>query len=127
MKNKNTVVAVIVLVVLLVAALLCWNAFKPQTVAGVKHITVDVTHRDGSVNTYELKTEQKHLYDALAENELVGELENGYFTELDGEIAVTEDEEWWGYTKSGEYVSYGVGECVIEDGDHYEFVFNVGW
>ena len=127
MKNKTTVIAVIVLVVLLAAALLCRSAFAPQAVSGVKNITVDVTHSDGSVNTYELETEQEHLYGALAENGLVGELQNGYFTELDGEVAETESEQWWGYTKFGEYVNYGVGECVIEDGDHYEFTFNVGW
>ena len=127
MKNKTTWIAVIVLAVLLVAAFLCWIAFKPQTVAGVKTITVDVTHKDGSVNTYEIETEQEHLYDALAEKGLVGKLESGYFIELDGETAVTEDEEWWGYTRSGEYVNYGVGECVIKDGEHYEFTFNVGW
>lgn len=127
MKNKTTVIAAIVLVVLLVAASLCWNTFKPESVDGVKNITVDVVHGDGSVNTFEIETEQEHLYDALAEKGIVGTLDNGYFTELDGEVAVTEEEQWWGYTKSGEYVSYGVGECVIEDGDHYEFTFNVGW
>ena len=84
-------------------------------------------NKDGSVNTYEIETEQEHLYDALAEKGLVGKLESGYFIELDGETAVTEDEEWWGYTRSGEYVNYGVGECVIKDGEHYEFTFNVGW
>ena len=127
MKNKNTVIAVIVLIVLLAVAASCWYLFRPQTVVGTKEIVIEVTHKDGSVNTYELKTGQEYLYEALAEASVVGALENGYFVELDGEIAVTENEEWWGYTKFGEYVNYGINECAIEDGDHYEFTFNIGW
>lgn len=124
---KKTWIAIAVLLVLVVLAAACWVAFKPETVAGTKAITVEITHKDSSNNTYTIETQQLYLYDALKEQGLVGELVDGYFTELDGEMADTSQEEWWGYTKSGEYVSYGVADCVIEDGDHYEFTFHVGW
>lgn len=124
---KKTWIAVAVLLVLVVLAAACWIAFKPETVAGAKTITVEVTHKDLSINTYTFETQQLYLYDALKEQGVIGELTDGYFTELDGETADTSLEEWWGYTKSGEYVSYGVVDCAIEDGDHYEFTFNIGW
>ena len=127
MNNKKIWSAVIVLIVLIAAAVLCLFAFKPDTVSGSKEIAVQITHKDGSVNTYEFTTEALYLYDALAEQGLIGELVDGYFTEVDGENAQTGDQEWWGYTKFGEYVNYGVSECVIEDGDQYEFTFNIGW
>lgn len=127
MKNKKPLIAVLALVLLLAVAIGCWFAFAPQGVEGEKHITVEVTHKDGSLNTYEIETTEMYLYDAMKAEGLVGELADEYFVTLDGETADTAGEEWWGYTKSGEYVSYGVGQCVIEDGDHYEFTFHVGW
>ena len=127
MKNKKTIAAVIALVLLVAAAVGCWLAFAPEQTVGEKHITVEVTHKDGSVNTYDIVTEEGYLYDALKAENLVGEITDGYFVTLDGEASDTTSEVWWGYTKSGEYVNYGVGQCVIEDGDHYEFTFHVGW
>ena len=127
MKNRKTWIAVVLLVLMVAAAAVCWLAFKPTALVGEKNITVQVTHKDGVVNIYEFATNEQYLYEALREQELIGHLTDGYFTELDGETTDTSNEEWWGYTKSGEYVSYGVGQCVIEDGDHYEFTFNVGW
>ena len=127
MNNKKTWIAVVVLAVLIVAALMFWFVFKPETIDGLKEITVEVTHGDGGTNSYTFSTKKLYLYDALWEQKLIGPLVDGYFTELDGETADTQQEQWWGYTKRGEYVNYGVSECVIENGDHYEFTFNVGW
>ena len=124
---KKSWVAGAALAVMIVFEVVCWTAFKPETVEGMKAITVEITHKDTAVNTYYIETEQLYLYDALVEQGLIGELVDGYFTELDGETADTLQEEWWGYTKFGEYVNYGVVDCAIEDGDHYEFTFNIGW
>lgn len=127
MNNKKTFIALTILTVLVIAAILCWFAFKPTAVDGTKIITVEITHKDGQTNSYELETQVQYLYDALSESGIIGELKDGFFTELDGETADGTNEEWWGYTKSGEYVNYGVADCVITDGDHYEFTFHVGW
>ena len=130
MKDRKMLVSIIAIVVLIAlagTAIFCWNRFRPQTIEGAKVITVEVTHKDGSVNTYDISTDAEYLYDAMCEEGIIGVLTDGYFVEVDGETADTQAQEWWGYTKSGEYVNYGASECVIADGDHYEFTFNVGW
>ena len=130
MKNKKSLAAVLVLVVLVAVAAICWFAFAPKAVGGGKTITVDVTHKDGQVNTYEIRTDEEFLRGAMEQEGLIGgnESEYGlYVLTVDSETVDKANQEWWGYTKSGEMVNYGVDTCPIEDGDHYEFTLNVGW
>ena len=130
MKNKKAVVAIIVLVVLIAIAAVCWFAFGPKAVSGSKTITVDVTHKDGSVKTFEIHTDEEFLRGAMEQENLVAGTESEYglyILTVDGETVDESQQEWWGYTKSGEMVNYGIDTCPIEDGDHYEFTFNVGW
>lgn len=126
-ENKAALIAVSVLLTLAIVFGCIWYLNRPQTVQGSKTITVEITHKDQSVNTVELSTDAEYLYDAMREYNLIGELDNGMFDTVDGETIDAANEEWWGYTKSGEYVNVGVSECVIEDGDHYEFNFNIGY
>lgn len=130
MKNKKTLVAVLALVVLVAVAVVCWAAFGPKSVEGSKTITVDVTHSDGTLNTFEIHTDEEFLRGALEQEGLVEGTESEYglyVLTVDGETVDEANQEWWGYTKSGEQVNYGVDTCPIADGDHYEFSFNVGW
>lgn len=130
MKNKKAVAAIVVLVVLVAVAAVCWFAFGPKAVAGGKTITVDVTHKDGTMKTFEITTDAEFLRGALEQENLVqgDETEYGlYILTVDGETADEANQEWWGYTKSGEQVNYGVDSCPIADGEHYEFTLNVGW
>ena len=130
MKNKKTLVAVLALVVLVAVAVVCWAAFGPKSVEGSKTITVDVTHSDGTLNTFEIHTDEEFLRGALEQEGLVEGTESEYglyVLSVDGETVDEANQEWWGYTKSGEQVNYGVDTCPIADGDHYEFSFNVGW
>lgn len=130
MKNKKTLAAILVLAVLVITAAVCWFAFGPQAVAGTKTITVDVTHKDGQINTYTLQTDAEYLGDAMKQEGLLDgkDSEFGmYVLTVDAETVDESNQEWWGYTKSGEMVNYGVDTCPIEDGDHYEFTFHVGW
>ncbi len=130
MKNKKAMIAVILLVVLVAVAAACWFAFGEKAVAGSKTITVDVIHKDGSTNTFEIKTDAEYLRDALEPEGLVAgnESEYGmYILTVDGETVDESNQEWWGYTRSGEQVNYGIDTCPIADGEHYEFTLNVGW
>lgn len=130
MKNKKTLAAIIVLVILIAAAAVCWFAFSPKAVEGSKNITVQVTHQDGSANTFEIATDAEYLRGAMEQEGIIGGQESDYglyVLTVDGETVDEGNQEWWCFTKFGERVDYGVDACVIEDGDHYEFVINVGW
>ena len=118
------------MVLLVAVAAICWFLFAPDAVAGSKTIEVDVTHGDGSVKTFEIHTDAEYLREALEQEDLVAGTESEfglYMMTVDGETVDESQQEWWGYTKSGEMVNYGVDTCPIEDGDHYEFTFNIGW
>ena len=130
MNNKKTILAVVALVLFVAVATACWLAFKPETVAGSKNITVDIVHGDGTVKTVEIKTDAEFLRGAMEQENLISgnESEYGlYILTVDGETVDETKQEWWGYTKSGEQVNYGIDACPIADGEHYEFTFNVGW
>ena len=130
MKNKKTIIAVALLLVLVAVAAACWLAFSPKAIEGEKTITVDVTHKDGQTNTFVLQTDAEYLGVAMQEGGLLEGTDGPYgmyILAIDGEPVDESKQEWWGYTKSGEYVEYGVDGCVIADGDHYEFTFNIGW
>lgn len=115
-----------------VAAGLIWAYFafsdRPQT--GEKSITVEVYHKDGTEKTLSLTTDAEFLRGALEEAELIGGTEGAYglwVTTVDGYTADEAAQEWWGYTKSGQYVDTAVDSTVIADGDAYEFTLNTGW
>ena len=130
MKNKKSFVAIAVLLVLVAVAAVCWFAFSPETVEGGKSITVDITHGDGSTKTFQIHTDAEFLRGALEQEDLVDGLDGEYgmyILTMDGETVDESNQEWWGYTKSGEQVNYGIDTCPIADGDHFEFTFNVGW
>ena len=128
MKKKK--LWIILVIVLLLVVAVCFFAFQSQNSAGGKTVTIDVTHKDGQTKTFELQTDEEYLRGALEQEGLIAgnETEYGlYVLTVDGETADEDNQEWWGYTKSGEMVEVGVDSCPIEDGDHYEFTLNVGW
>ena len=130
MKNKKAIIAVLVLVVFVAVAAACWFAFGPKAIAGSKTVTVDVTHKDGATNSYEIHTDAEFLREAMEQENLVfgNDSEYGlYILTVDGETVDEANQEWWGYTKSGEYVETGVELTPIYDGDSYEFKLNVGY
>lgn len=128
MKNKKTILAVILLVVLAAAALVCWLAFRPQAVEGQKTITVEVTHLDGTVNTFTIHTDAEFLRGAMEQEGILQGREDQYglyVLTVDGETVDEDAHQWWCFTRSGEQVNYGVESQPIEDGDHYEFSIQV--
>ena len=130
MVNKKTIAAVIALIVLVAVAAFCWLAFSPETVEGGKSIIVDVTHKDGTTNTYEITTDAEFLRGAMEQEGLIAGTDGEYgmyVMTVDGETVDEANQEWWGYTKAGEQVNYGVDSCPFTDGEHYEFTLNVGW
>lgn len=130
MKNKKTLIALLVLVLFIGAAVACWAAFRPEAVEGSKTVTVTVTHGSGETNEFVIHTDEEYLGAALTSEGLLSGTDGPYglyVMTVDGETVDEANQEWWGYTKSGEQVNYGVDTCPIADGDHYEFTFHVGW
>ena len=81
-------------------------------------------------NEFVIHTDAEYLRGAMEEKDLVAGEESQYglyMLTVDGETVDESNQEWWGYTKSGEMVNYGIDTCPIADGDHYEFTLNVGW
>ena len=127
-QKRTTVIAVAVAAVLVVAAILCYAAFRPQAQAGAKTITINVTHKDETVNSFTIHTDAEYLYDAQAEQDLLqGDTsEYGLFvTTVDGETADADAGEYWMYDINGKPAQYGVDTQPVADGDVIDFYIYV--
>jgi len=131
--NKSTktgLALVAVLIVLVVGALLAYHFLSPGTTVGAKTITVTIDHMVGDDKTIEIKTDAEFLRGALEQEKLI-EGENSqyglFITLMDGEKADESKQQWWGFTKSGEYVDTGIDQTPIADGDSFEFKLNEGY
>lgn len=130
MKSKKTVIAVAVLLVLVIGAVLAWMYLRPAEIGGEKEITVTVVHGDGTEKVFILKTDSTNLCEPL-EKEGIIEGRDGqygmYILTADNETADESQQQWWCITKSGELVSTGVSEIMIDNGDSYEITLKTGW
>ena len=99
MKNKKKTILILVILALVIAAMVAaWLYFGPNGVAGKKTITVEVTHLDGTTNTFEVKTDEEYLGPALENEKLISgtDSEYGLFIDtVDGEYADGEQNQWW--------------------------------
>jgi len=130
MKNKKTIIAVAVLLVLVIGAFLAWTFLRPTAVAGDKTVSVTVVHSDGSEKVFEIRTDSTNLRGALDKENIVSGTEGPYglyILTADGETADEAQQQWWCVSKSGEDVMTGVDEVMIADGDRYELTFKTGW
>ncbi len=127
--SKNTKIAIIALVVLvLVIALLLivWKSTRLEPTQGAKTVNIVITHMDGTEKKLVLHTDQEYLLAALQEQDqnLVGGYESAYgytLDTVDGEFADAEQGQWWVFTKGGQWVDTAIDATVIQDGDSYEF------
>ena len=123
-KTRKPLLTVLVLVLIVAALIAAWFIFKPGTSAGKKTITVEVTHMDGTTNTFEVKTDEEYLGPALENEKLVSgtDSEYGLFIDtVDGEYADAEKSQWWTFTVNGEFGDYGADQQPIADKDVYAF------
>ena len=126
-KNTKKILAVVLLLVVLAAAVLLYLHLRPQASQGAKTVTVEVVHKDESKKEFVLHTDAESLHDALDEEKLIeGEDRGGFFMVLvvDGETAdYNVDGSYWAMMQDGEWMMTGVDDTMIQDGDHYEFVY----
>ncbi len=77
-KTRNILIAVCLLVVLLVGALLIYNANKPQAQLGDKNIVVTVVHKDESKKEFKINTSAESLRTACEEQNLIAGDDSDY-------------------------------------------------
>lgn len=130
-KNKKASILALFILVILVAG--CYTAYlylTPKAMSGDKTITVSIDHKSGEDRTFTISTDAEYLRGALEQEGLIEGADSDYglfITTMDGETVDQVKQQWWGYTKSGEYVETGVDQTVIKDGDSFEFTLNEGY
>lgn len=129
-KTRNIIIAVALLLVLVIGAVLIWNANKPDAQEGGKALVVTVVHGDESSKDFSFTTDAENLRTALEEQELIEGTESEYglyVTKVDGEEADESQQQWWCFSKDGEDLMTGVDDTMIADGDHYDVTLKTGW
>lgn len=129
-QRKTAIVVAAIVVVLVIAALVCWASFRPSALSGAKDITVNVYHSGAEEPTeFDVHTTAEYLSEALEGNvELAGyETEYGLFVEaVDGEYAADSGPNaYWMYNINGEMAEYGVDSQPIADGDAFSFYITI--
>lgn len=132
-KNKKTLLAVIVFVV--VVALLggIYYFTKPATSEGEKQVNILVVSKNGDETSYEVQTDAEYLLGAMEDAEELGltfEGDDGDYglmvTTVNGETAIyAEDGAYWSFYVNGEYCEYGVSEQPVADGDEFEIQYTL--
>ena len=115
---------------LLLSLLLLFSLTACAAKGETKAFTLEVTHGDGTVKTFEIDTDAATLAEALAKEGLTSESASspGLYDTIDGEFADWNDNEaWWCISKDGTALSTGMKEPPVEDGAHYEAVLTHGF
>ncbi len=113
------------------AAAVCMGglyAFSRQTpVQGIKHITVEVIHSDGTKKEFTYETEAEYLGDFLEQEGLIAgeDSQYGLFVQkVDGEEAAAADGSWWQLLENGTPASVGADQVVIDDQDVFVWQYS---
>ena len=87
--------------------------------------TLEVVHLDGTTNSFEVKTHQTILADALVEKGYISGYDSQYgltIESVDGEKLDWETSgAYWAIYVNGEYSMMGVSSIYVEDGATYTF------
>lgn len=121
----------VVAFVLLAAGLLgLYFGTREAPTEGQKHITVSVTHADGSVKTFTYDTDAQYLGPYLTEQGLIEGEQGPYGLEIhkvDGEKADwNENQSYWAIYEGDAYATTGIDQIVITHGASYGLVYTIG-
>lgn len=123
MKTKKILSLLLAAVLLLGAAACAKPNPAPANDAAQKTIHISVTF-DGKTENLDVKTSEETLGAALIKEGLISgsEGEFGLFVDtVNGHFADVAKNEYWVFTKGGEWVTTGVDTTPIEDGDSFEW------
>ena len=129
--KKKPLVAVLGFLVVILFVFLIWFFNRPEPHPGLKEITLNVFHGDGTYASFNISTSSDNLRGALEQIDGLFAGEDSVYGlmvfTVDGETADWDrDQSWWCLTKGGEWLDTGVDDTLIEDGDHYEFTYTIG-
>lgn len=131
MKKKSHVLLALGTLVCVMALFLgLYTLSRPQTIPGVKTVTVEVVHKDTSSRSFTFWTDEDYLGAALIEEGLI-QGEQGpygmYIKWVDGETADYEvDQSYWALYEGEEYATQSTDQTAMEDGDHFRLVYTIG-
>ena len=126
--NKKLIIGIVAFVAVIGIMAGIWFATRPKAEDGQKTIMVEVVHKDGTTNTYTIKTKADVLADAMNEQNLLGEDFSGMYYTIDGETTdYSVDESWWCLYIDGEKSNDGANTAVVKDGSVYKWVYTIGW
>lgn len=122
--------AVGIFLVLVAVLVFLLQMSRPDTVAGEKHITVDVIHGDGTAEQFSYDTDAEYLGEVLLAEGLISGTEGAYgiyVDTVDGETASYEaNQSWWKLLHNGEDAQTGADTIVIQDGDEFVWIYTIG-
>lgn len=129
-EKKKVIIAVVALIAAIAVFAGVYFAFgRPETSAGSKTVTIEVSAPDYS-NTHKIKTDAEFLGDALKEEGIIEGEESQYglfITSVDSIKADDSKQQWWCITKGGADVMTGVDVTPIADGDTFELTLKEGY
>ncbi len=130
MKNKKTLIIVLVLALVIGAMAFLWLSSQKEAVAGGKSITITVVHGDGSTKDFKVSTDEEYLGPVLLSEEIVvGEM-GPYglvISAVDGEEASWEvNQSYWALYEGEDYAVTGADGIVLTDGGVYKLVYTIG-
>lgn len=133
MKNKTwiwIVAAVLALALLVGGMVALYLQFRPEAVAGDKHFTVTVVHKDGSAKEFTYDTDEEYLGAVLQAEGLIQGKQGPYglmISTVDGELADWNvDQGYWALYIGEEYATTGIDTTPIHDGDAFKLEYTIG-
>lgn len=127
--NKKALLGIGILVVVIAAFAIIYNAFGAKPVVGSKDITIEVVNKAGESVMYEVNTDAEYLRQAMEEAEGLEfsgtESEYGMMVEVvNGESAIyATDGAYWSFYVNEGYCNYGIDEQPVIDGDAFSIVY----
>lgn len=124
------IAAVLALALLVTGMVALYVKFRPQAVAGDKHFTVTVVHKDGTEKEFTYDTDEEYLGTVLQAAGLIEGEEGPYglmISAVDGEAADWNvDQGYWALYIGEEYATTGIDTTPIQDGATYSLVYTIG-
>ena len=129
-KQKQALAGVVIFCLLALALYGIWRVNRPEATEGMKTVTVEVVHSDGTQKEFAYTTDLDNLEALLTQEGLISGSDSAYglFVDtVDGETAdYAKDNSWWRLTCGGEDAQTGAGGVMLEDGGVYGWVYTVG-